>query len=479
MPIFIASPSRFACAALLAALLIAACGDTQVAGTSSGVDNPSLTVSFRDASGAPVSVTGDLDVYSLEQNPAVDPEPLVTVKIRNATFTKITGEDFSRLGRTTAKQGAASLAASDTGFQIRLWNATAAANPVVNFNLILKTQDRTGSLVLGFKYDSASKSFSRVGGGPLTSVDVQPKPLVRYQARVARESVHGGAGRMFVPGTPFLATLIDSTFIIEDLPEGLFPLRLLAADGKIYPVRDSLDTRDLVRIYRLLTVPVGLVDTTGGKDSIPDFRVQAESDREGFLEVGGFLVARMTGIDPGDSRLSFLWTQIQRLRDSGFVDTPFYDPIGFMPNSMFHRALISNPTRLSSEVRFEGEGVYEFQIAATLGFRIRTDTVVISVRRLPQPIKPRIIQPEPGDSLVAGRIFNIQWEMPRGLVTVQVSLDSGTTWLNLAQHKDGPPYLPWTPARDLGTSRRCLIRVFHETDSTLVAIMPGPFNLLQ
>ncbi|MDQ3001099.1 MAG: hypothetical protein M3Y08_07545 [Fibrobacterota bacterium] len=121
-------------------------------------------------------------------------------------------------------------------------------------------------------------------------------------------------------------------------------------------------------------------------------------------------------------------------------------------------------------MRFDGEGVYEFQIAATL---------VISVRRLPQPIKPRVIQPEPGDTLVAGRIFNIQWEMPRGLVTVQVSMDSGTTWLNLAQHKDGPPYLPWIPAKDLGASRRCLIKVFHETDSTLVAIMPGPFNLLQ
>jgi hypothetical protein len=463
----------------LTALLIAACGDTQVAGTSSGVDNPSLTVGFRDASGSSVQVTGDLDVYSLDQNPAVDPEPLVTVKIRNASFTSISSEDFARLGRTAAKQAAGLLAKTSADSGRSAWEAFGPANPVVMFNLVLKTQDRTGSLASGFKYDSAAKTFSRLGGGALTRVEVQPKPLIRYQARVARESVHGGTGRMFVPGTPFLATLIDSTFTIEDMPQGMFPLRFLAGDGNVYPFRDSLDTRDSVRIYRPLTVPIGVVDTTVGMDSIPDFKVVAEPDHEGFLDVGGFLVAKMSGIDPGDSRLSFLWTQIQRSFYGGFTDTAFHDSMGPKPGPGFHRAFITSPTRLNSEVKFEGEGVYEFQIAATLGFRVRTDTVVISVRRLPQPIIPRVIQPEPGDSLLAGRIFNIQWEMPRGPVTVQVSLDSGATWLNLAQHKDGPPYLPWTPSRELGASRRAFIKVFHEADTSLVAIMPGPFNLLQ
>lgn len=464
---------------VLTALLIASCGDTQVAGTSSGVDNPSLTVGFRDASGAALRVTGDLDVYSVDQNPAVDPEPLVTVKVRNASFTNISSEDFARLGHTAAKRAAGLLAktAADTGQPT--WKSFGEANPLVAFNLVLKTQDRTGGLALGFTYDSAAKTFSRPGVGALSRVDVQPKPLIRYQARVARESVHGGTGRMFVPGTPFLATLIDSTFTIEDMPEGMFPLRFLAGDGNIYPFRDSLDTRDSVRIYRPLTVPVGAIDTTGGMDSLPDFRVLAGPDHEGFLDVRVFLVAKMAGIDPGDSRLSFLWTQIQRTSYGGFIDTAFHDSIGFKPGPGYRRAFISNPTRLSSEVKFEGEGVYEFQIAATLGFRIRTDTVVISVRRLPQPINPRVIQPEPGDTLMAGRIFNIQWEMPRGPVTVQVSLDSGSTWLNLAQRKDGPPYLPWTPSRGLGSSRRCLIRVFHEMDSSMVAIMSGPFNLLQ
>src|SRR3954471_1438916 len=84
----------------------ASCSDNQVAGTSSGVDNPSLTVSFA-SSGTAARVTGDLNVYTADQNPAIDPEPLATIKIKNSAFTVLTGDDFRRAQQTAAKRGAA------------------------------------------------------------------------------------------------------------------------------------------------------------------------------------------------------------------------------------------------------------------------------------------------------------------------------------------------------------------------------------
>ncbi|MDB5049140.1 MAG: hypothetical protein JWO30_2211 [Fibrobacteres bacterium] len=463
----------------LLALLFAACGDTQVAGTSSGVDNPALTVGFRDAGGAALRVTGDLNVYSVDQNPAVDPQPLVTIKVRNSSFTNLTGDDFARLQQGLSKQGAASL--PKTAARGAAVGAGDSASTI--FNIILTTQDRTGNLVIGIKYDSASREFSRVGGSVLTRVDVQPRPLVRFEAKIARDSVHGDAGRIFVPGTPYLATVVDSTFIIEDLPEGIFPIRLLAADGKVYPIGDSLNTQNDLRLFRPLPNPVGVIDTTGGKDSIPEFSVTVGANHQAVIELPSFLEATVSGAGKTDPRLSFLWRLIKDAGDSGRADTLLHDTLPPPKPGETRRAEIVSPTSLRSEVRFSAEGVYQFEIAATIGLRTRTDTVVISVSKLPPPPTPRIIQPRPGDSLVEGRSYNIQWEMPdKGPVTIQVSVNNGETWSSLAEHysgKDSLPIFPWIPAKTLGVSQRCLIQVTNDAAPTLRARMEKPFNLLQ
>ncbi|MDB5106835.1 MAG: hypothetical protein JWP91_4524 [Fibrobacteres bacterium] len=474
----IESIARFALIALAAIAFFAACGENNqmAGGTSSGVDNPELTVAFTDPSGAALRVTGDLDVYAQDQNPAVDPEPLVTVKIRNSSFTNITGDDFARIQTAAAKQAGTAQAKAGAV-------ATAAWEPVyrtgdssaTRFNLILRTQDRTGSLALGFRYDSSAKAFSRAGGA-IKRIDLRPRPLVRYTARVSREPIHGDGGRMFVPGTPFQATLVDSVFVIDDMPEGLFPLRLLAADGKVYPVTDSLNTSDSTLVYRPRTTSVGAVDTTHLHDSIPEFSVSAGTNHEAFLGQPSFLEANVAGIGSADSRLSFLWRLIKEAADSGRAGEPFFHD-GFGPRY----ATIISPTRLRTEVRFSEEGVYQFEIAATIGLHTRMDTVIISVRRLPPP-PPRIILPRPGDSLVPGRAYNIQWDMPyKGPVTVQVSVSNGAKWITLAQAyagKDGLPILPWVPDRELAPSSQCLIQVISDADTTLRAGMSAPFNLI-
>ncbi|MEO7423794.1 MAG: hypothetical protein ABI036_01330 [Fibrobacteria bacterium] len=471
-----------------AALALSACGDTQVAGTSSGVDNPSLTVSFSDLSGTAMRVTGDLDVYSTNQNPAVDPEPLVTLKLKNSAFTNLTGDDFARLRQSVAKRGAKALPKHAAGGGSAVSGADSIA---IDFNLVFKSQDRTGNLVIGLKYDSSARKFSGQGNSALTRLDLQPKALVRYAAKIAVDSLGDEhAGRVFVPGSPFLATLVEGSFIIEDMPEGLFPMRLIAPDGKVYAFGDSLDTKDSTRLYHALGTPVGVIDTTGGKDSLPDFTVAAGADQQAVLELTSFLEARVAGVAHTDPRLTCLWRQIQETgeAESGAPLPPPSEDTGGSPPPNTHdgrKAEIKSPTALRSEVRFPAEGVYSFEIACTYGLRVRLDTIVFSVRKLPPPAKPRIIQPRPGDSLVAEHAYNVQWEMPdagKGLVKVQVSLNNGETWTELAEHypgKDGLPIFPWTPARTLGISAHCLIQVTSDADSTLHARMDGAFYLIQ
>jgi hypothetical protein len=469
-------PVRFirTLAAILAALLLAFCADNRVAdgGSSSGVDNPSLTVGFVDASGTALRVSGDLDIYAADQNPAVDPEPLVTVKIKNSAFTNLTGNDFERLFATAASKRSAQSAPA----------APSADSAITLFNIILKTQDRTGSLAFGFKYDSTAKAFTRtVDGGAIKRFDLRPKPLVRYTARVARQPVHGADGRVFVPGTPFLATLVDSLFVLENMPEGLFPLQLLAADGKVYPMPDSLNTLDSTLIYRPKTVPLGRVDTTG-RDSIPPFTVYAGEPRQAPLDLPTILEGKLINADAGDARLSVVWRLIKNAADSVPRDTLPKDSLLPKPDSGMRRADIYSPTLLRTEVKFGSEGFYEFELRATIGLRTHADTVSISVARRPPPT-PRIVKPLPGDSLVAGSTYNVQWEMPdKGPVTVSVSVDSGRAWVELARGyigKDKLPIYPWTPSKELGTSNRCLLRVRSETDTTQQAGMEGLFRLLQ
>jgi hypothetical protein len=466
--------------AALAALLLADCADNRVSdgGSSSGVDNPSLTLGFVDASGAALRVSGELNVYAADQNPAIDPDPLLTLKIKNSGFTKLTGSDFTRLQIASSSGSPSPLSKSSAAS-----SAGAGDSAVTLFNLVLKTQQRTGSLVLGFKYDSAAKAFSLVDDGKsISRFDLKPKPLVRYAARVGREPVHGQTGRIFVPGTPFLATLIDSIFVLEDLPEGKFPLRLLSGNGKVYPMPMLLDSKDSTLIYRPAITPLSPVDTAH-QDPVPDFEVFAGEAHEAFVDEPGFLEGKVTGNGATDPRLSLLWRLIKEAPDSPPVDTLLDKPSPPPPPP--HKADIRSPTQLRSEVRFKEEGVYEFALDATIGVHTKTDTVVISVRRLPPTVRPRIIKPGPGEIVAIGKPYDIHWEMPaKGPVTIQVSVDTGAgaKWVNLAQGypgKDGLAVYPWTPSSDLGASAKCLIQILNEADTTMRAKTEKPFTLVQ
>jgi len=449
------------------ALFAASCSDNQVAGTSSGVDNPSLTVSFA-SSGTAARVTGDLNVYTADQNPAIDPEPLATIKVKNSAFTVLTGDDFRRAQQMAAKRGAAKRAAA---------GGSAGAGDRTIFNLVLTTQDKNGSIELGLVYDSAARAFTRRDSS-VKSVALETKPLIRYQARVAKEPVHGENCRIYVPGTPYLATLVDSQFVLVDLPQGVLPLRLIGADGAIYPVPDSLNTADSDRVYHPSITSSGSIDTVRSVDSLPDFQVAAPDAFEAFVEGSTYLEAKVTGISATDPRLSVLWKwqpDSTHLADS--LDPDLHSGKTEPPPS----AELLSPTSLRTEVHFHGDGVFRFLVSATLGSRTRSDSVLVSVRHLPPP-EPAVLHPAPAESLILGKPYNVQWQMQgKGPYNLEVSTNNGEIWTVLASHytsPDGLQIYAWTPSLDLGVSDRCLLRISDVADTTLVATSKDFFHLV-
>ena len=455
-------------------LLAAACSQ----GTSSGVDNPSLipslTVSFTSAgAGAAARVTGSLNVYAADQNPAIDPEPLATIQVKNSAFTLLTGDDFRRAQQEAAKRGAAKDGTAKRAASI---GATGSGDRT-KFNLVFTTQDKHGGIALGLAYDSAARYFTRQDAS-VKSVAMDPKPLIRYQARVAKDSVHGENCRIYVPGTPYLAALVDSQFILVDLPQGVMPLRLIGSDGKVYPVPDSLNTADSGRLYRPATTPTGSIDTLRPGDSIPDFQILAPTPHDAYLEVTSYLEAKIVGISATDPRLSIIWRwlpEVGRLPDS-------LDPDPHTGTEPPPSAVLVSPTSLRTEVQFHGDGVYRFLVTAIVGQRSSSDTALVSVMHLPTS-DTKVLHPRPADSLVLGRPFDIQWQMPgTGPYTLELSINNDTMWIPIALHYASPGNLQvysWTPSPDLGTTDSARVRIKDETDTTRQAVMQNFFHLIR
>lgn len=455
-------PSPIARSFALAGLaLMAAVGlmHTGCEGTSSGTDNPGITeitVTFRDPDGAALRVTGTLDVYGQDQNPAVNPNPLATVVLTNSSLTKLSEEDFKRInaaGKTAAatKRSAAGGTTVDSG---------AASDTGVPFNLVFRGASKTGSLAFGFRYTprkQASEDAFADTGGAVSRINLQPKPLVRFQATVTREPVHGELGRLYIPGTPFQATLAESTFVFEDLPEGVFKLRLLTGDGTIFPVKESLDTRS-TKVFTAEPTAVGKLDTT---KPLNQLKVEAGPPRETFVNTLAFLGAKLSGVDTLDQRKSILWRQIQ----ANLQDTVF----------------IVAPTQLRSEIKFRREGVYNFEIAVTVGAQTAKDTLVMLVREPLPPLRARMVQPRPGDTVFIGKTTNVAWEMPiADSVNIQFSGTSGKEWTDIARHHMAPQGLAgfaWTPGDSLAPSATCLIRVSQEVGDSIITRMEGTFTL--
>lgn len=458
-PVFGARGRRPIAAFLAAAFLTwPAALHTGCEGGTTGVDNPGLAelpVEFRDQAGDMSLVQGTLEIYEKEHNPAVASEPLLRIAIPNLTGIRLTRGDFDGIETAHVSKAAAA-------------NEKRSAGPdgpdgLIRFNLVLRSASGSGAVATGLNYDPVRKVFSLDPGGSALvgatpAVRMSPKPLIRFAARIHREAVPGDPGRIFLPGTPFQATLVDSDFALQNLPEGRFGMRMLGGGGYVYAVRESLDTRTS-RTFTADPDPIGRVDSAIAPSG---FAVDAGDLLYATLQESTPLQGKLLGADSNDSRLSIVW----RLLRASSIDT----------------ALIADPTRLNAQILFPTAGGYSLELSATLGATTVRDTVQFKVGAPAGQLSAKLFAPSPGESVRQGQPYKVSWDSPlSGRVRLEYSYKDGAegTWLLAADSVIMVPGINpamWTPPV-LGTAVPCLLRVRMIPSDSLLVQIPAPFFL--
>ncbi|HLP41043.1 MAG TPA: hypothetical protein VK465_06015, partial [Fibrobacteria bacterium] len=195
--------------------------------------------------------------------------------------------------------------------------------------------------------------------------------------------------------------------VIDGLPEGMFSLRLFGEGGSIFPIVESLTIQggqpdDISYTFSAASEPVERTDTSDA----PRFSIRAVDPIEAAVGLPTPLVAMLLGADSSDQRLSVRWRQIT-----------------FLPDT----ARISFATRLNAQALFLREGIYSFEVAATIAGRTARDTALVVARPRFAPTAIRVIAPNEGAALTNGLPFNIAWDMPKqAFVRISISLDGGT-----------------------------------------------------
>lgn len=426
-------------------------------GGSTGVDNPGmaeLPVEFRDDAGGSVPVRGALEIYDRDHDPAVDSAPLLRLDMEDETGAKLTAGDFDRiLAARSSKRSAA-------------WKRSAAADPVasdtlIRFNLVFRSASGSGAVAAGLSYDPGLHRFFPEAAGA-KSVRMLPKPLLRFAASLHREAVHGVLGRIVLPGTPFQATLVDSDFVLKGLPEGRFPARLLSADGYLYAVRESLDTR-AGRAFTAAPDPIGRIEAVNPPVG---FGVEAGTPLSTYAgqEIG--IQGLLSGADSNDTRVSILWR--------------------FLDKAPGDSARIVDATRLGTSIRFPAAPGYSLELTATFGAVTVRDTLAINVSPPLSSNPPKFLAPQPGDTLVQGQLVKVNWAYaPVGRVRLEVSYQGKDgldgTWSlvadSIVNDSDVGGCL-WTPPPPSSSSYRGTLRLKAIPSDTVLAQMLGPVTLV-
>lgn len=403
--------------ALVAALLgLYACtSDNSVAGGSSEVDNPQVVVAFVNTTGSAVSTTGSLGVYLAGQSPALNPDPVVEIQLNGTDSIRLTASMLSAAG---------------------------VADSIRSFNLYLRGNDSTGSFFQNISYDPVTKKFSRNDTGDIKRVSLTVSPLLRSESvlkGVVADS--SGLNRIIIPGSPFQAVVVDSVFVFEEIPSGVYTVHVLSPDGKEIPLPEQMDA-DAPKYHTVNpdTEPV----VRPPPPPPPFFQINAGVDRIAYAGTETHLIGDVFGVDSRDKRLAVLWRQLPAAH----------------PEAV---AIIERPSSLRTDVYFPRAGAYTFVLSVALGNQQVQDTVVIGVQAAPE--NPAFIEPGLGDTLVIGRFFKLVWEGPRQeFLNLEVSRDSGATWdappvaVNIAS-RSGFNEFYWFPWFPLTPTNNCMLRL--------------------
>lgn len=368
---------------VLAALLGACNYGEPTAGGSSEVDNP-VVIAMVDAQGRPVAVSGSLGLYLADQSPALNPSPRIEIRLEQA-------DSIVLLPKLLA--------------------SAQPADGAQTYNLYLQQDDDSaGAFLRDLVYDPGSRRFTHGGSLPVSRLDLTVAPLERVECVLEGTADSSGVNRLIIPGSPFQTVLVDSMFVFDRIPAGIYPLHMITPAGSELPLPEPVNTQAPGKYwFNPDTTPV----ERPAPPVLPDISVDAGPDRTLTIGMEASLAAGINGVKHDDKRLSVLWRQLPPTHSSGY-------------------ALIENPTRLNTRVVFPRTGAYTFVVTAVLGVKQTSDTVTIGVQAAPEV--PVFIEPGAGDTLYANFWSRIVWMGTRHgyeFLNIELSRDSGATWTGL------------------------------------------------
>jgi hypothetical protein len=419
------APAVLALVLAATAVGLAACNfGEQTAGGSSEVDNP-VVVALIDVNGDRLSVTGSLSLFLADQSPALNPAPRLEIRLENVDSIVINAKTLATAG---------------------------LADSVRSFNLYLQSEDSSGSFLQNLTYDPATKTFTRGDSLPIKALNLTVSPLTRTESVIQGGGDTTGMNRIIIPGSPFQAVLVDSVFVFEAIPPGVFPIHMLTPQGYEYPLPENMNTQE-PRYHRVNadTTPISRHQAP----TVNGFTANAGVDRSVFSGAEATLSGEIAGVRSDDRRLAILWRQL----------TPANPATGF--------AFIERPTKLTTKVFFPRTGAYTFEITAVLGNQQTTDTVTIGVQSSPE--NPVFIEPGLADTLRWYDFFKVIWQGYRHeTLNLEFSRDSGATWvghpfLSGIQSRPGFNERYWQPmpqTMDLAPDTNCFLRLTY-LDSTV------------
>lgn len=226
-------------------------------GTTSGAENPSITLKFtRD--GKPAKYSGFIQIVAKDSNPeffrlpaedgSTSPSVIIggaprssLIYITNAPTITFDWDDIAQSMYPHAELPLAKASAA----------AEAAGSPP-DFNIILIGKDSLAGWLAGV-HPQTQAPYRLESGDSGYSFPVSLTKELRYSGKVDTTGPAGKPLALFVPGTPYFAAVHGDRFHFDGMPSGRLPLRWLAADGWVHAMADSLGDTGPIHIDTLPT----------------------------------------------------------------------------------------------------------------------------------------------------------------------------------------------------------------------------------
>jgi hypothetical protein len=227
----------FKLALIVALACLLSCTQERVAGGYDDVENPALTLSFKDPQGNALGIS-EVKVYARFQNPALDTIPLVA--------------------KTTLVNGTLTL--SDTTLVTAMANARDRGVPwptadSIEFNIVSSTttaESFTENFILARTLGPTYRFRQRINAttviypnakGTLTSASVMKPPVLGLKGNVGPIGLEVNLVTLIIPGSPYQAKIADDgSFTIARIASGMYAVKGMSSDGKVYGAENLLNT---------------------------------------------------------------------------------------------------------------------------------------------------------------------------------------------------------------------------------------------